>query len=291
MVRFSEELLRSGRTPALVGVITRTKDWAILTTQHWYRIPVKNAPENLELARYLAFYQTRVFGAEKWAVNYYARVKAITVTRRIELLPNEPDHPRANEDYYRLEIEELKKLPNPILSQRRRRIVFIPTTLERLLTAKEINELYYTSPIEARLYRYLRTAELQPERQFFVRDRGRGYFLDLAVFCEKGKIDVECDGETYHSGRERAQADRQRDNRLTARGWRILRFSGSEINSDLSGCVAMVQRVVKRLGGIKTGKPQHKTQNPTGYHQFRQLQNSNGLPAGKYPTNRIKRDR
>ncbi len=251
MIRFSEKLLRSGQTPALVGIVTRIKDWAILTTQHWYRIPVKNAPENLELARYLAFYQTRVFGKEKWAVNYYTRIKAITVTRRIQLLPDEPDHPRANEDYYRLEVEDLKKLPSPIPSQRRRRLVFIPTTLERLFTVQEINELYYTSPIEERLFRSLKTAGLMPERQFYVQDRKGGYFLDLAVFCQKGKIDIECDGETYHSGREKAQADRQRDNRLTARGWRILRFSGSEINSDLSGCVAMVQRVVKRLGGIE----------------------------------------
>jgi len=99
----------------LVAIVPRKKDWRILEEKHWYRIPVKSAPKMIE---------------------------------RVELLPDEPNHTRANEDYYKFTIDELKKLPRPIPSKRWRRIIFIPTTLNKLMEAKEINDLYHTSPIE-----------------------------------------------------------------------------------------------------------------------------------------------
>ncbi|MEO0073443.1 MAG: hypothetical protein ABIK43_02115, partial [candidate division WOR-3 bacterium] len=117
-------------TPALVAVVNRHRDWNILLTQHWYRIPVRTAPAELKQFRYLAFYQTGIFGAERWAVNYYAKVKRVSRKRRIELLPDEASHPRAEDLYYRVEVEELLPLPRPIPSLRLRRIVFIPSSLE-----------------------------------------------------------------------------------------------------------------------------------------------------------------
>lgn len=174
--------------------------------------------------------------------------------RRIELLPDEPGHKRAGEFYYRIETGELWHLSHSIPSRRWRRIVFIPTTLERLLRAREINDLYYTSPIEEKLYRALKSAGIEPERQFYVKEKGRGYFLDIAVFCQGGELDVECDGEVYHSGREKAESDRKRDNDLTAGGWRILRFSGKEIKRNTKGCVRLVQEVTRKLGGFEVSE-------------------------------------
>ncbi|MEO0071536.1 MAG: hypothetical protein ABIK39_05575 [candidate division WOR-3 bacterium] len=60
-------------TPALVAVITRRKDFEILKRERWYRIPVKTAPKGLKMIKFIAFYQTKVFGEEKWAVNYKER--------------------------------------------------------------------------------------------------------------------------------------------------------------------------------------------------------------------------
>ncbi|MEO0071535.1 MAG: DUF559 domain-containing protein [candidate division WOR-3 bacterium] len=112
-----------------------------------------------------------------------------------------------------------------------------------------MNDLYYTSPIEEKLYHALKSAGIEPERQFYVKEKGRGYFLDIAVFCRGGELDVECNGEVYHSGREKAESDRQRDNDLTAGGWRILRFSTKEIKRNTKGCVQLVQKVTRKLGG------------------------------------------
>ena len=237
-------------TPALVGIVTRMKDWELARYRHWYRIPVRTAPEGLDSIKYLAFYQTRLFGEEKWAVNWYAPVLGITRVRRRELLPDEPEHPRAGAEYYRVELGELTRLPHPIPSRRWRRIVFISTSLERLLHAQEVNDLFKVSPIEEKLYFTLQDAGLPAERQYFVREGGSGYMLDMAVFCRDSNLDIECDGDAYHSGRDKAEQDRERDNTLTTAGWHILRFSGRRIHRDPSRCLDTVQRTVRRLGGV-----------------------------------------
>jgi very-short-patch-repair endonuclease len=236
-------------TPALVGVVTRREDLIIARERHWYRIPARVTIDDLDKVRWLAFYQTAVFGPEKWSVNYLAHVEGITTVTRVELLPGEPTHRRAHELYYRIALDELRPLPRSIPSRRLRRIVFIPTSLERLLRAEEINDLYRVSPIEERLYFLLRDAGLEPERQFFIRESGSGHMLDMALFCTDGNLDVECDGEAWHSGRDRAAADRERDNNLTEAGWRILRFSGREIEAAPDKCVRRIRRTVRRLGG------------------------------------------
>ena len=236
-------------TPALVGVVTRKKDFRLLVDEHWYRIPVRTAPKCLHQAQYVAFYQTLVFGEEKWAVNWYARVRGLSKVRRIDLLPDEPKHKQARAMYFRVDVDDLLRLSNPIPSRRWRRIVFIPTSLERLLVAEEVNDLFKTSWIEDKLFFQLRKAGLAAERQFFVRDGGSIHELDLALFCKDGAVDIECDGERYHSGREKAEQDRGRDNALAIAGWRVLRFSGREILVNPQGCVKLVRRMVDRLGG------------------------------------------
>ncbi|UCG42145.1 MAG: DUF559 domain-containing protein [candidate division WOR-3 bacterium] len=238
-------------TPALVGIINRVKDWRILHSQLWYRIPKRSAPEGLEDVRYLAWYQTKAFGDEKWSVNWYARVVGITERKRIELLPDEPRHKRADETYFRIEVSDLLRLRNPIPSRNLRRIVFIPTSLERLLVAQEINDLFRTSPIEDRMYQALVRADMDPERQFFVSEAGRNYALDMALFCRDGQLDIECDGEKCHSGKDKAEADRSRDNALTSGGWRVLRFSDKEILDHTGQCMRVVRRTVKHMGGIR----------------------------------------
>jgi very-short-patch-repair endonuclease len=71
----------------------------------------------------------------------------------------------------------------------------------------------------------------------------------MAVFCRDSNLDIECDGDAYHSGRDKADQDRERDNTLTTARWHILRFSGRRIMSDADQCVETVRRTVRRLGG------------------------------------------
>jgi len=233
----------------LVAIVPRKKDWEILKTQHWYRIPVKSAPEVINQVKFLAFYQPKVFEEEKWSVNYYAEVKDLEIVKRIELLPDEPKHVRASNEYYKITIGDLKKLARPIPSRRWRRITFIPTTYYRLLEAKEVNDLYYTTPIEEKLYYSLQREKISAERQFFVYETQKPCCLDFVVFCRDGKLNVECDGEAYHSTKEAQIKDRKRDNDLTSIGWSILRFSGKEIYQSSKDCVRQIKRTIKFLKG------------------------------------------
>jgi hypothetical protein len=125
----------------LVAVVTRPCDLAKARTEGWYRVPLARAPRALA-AEYLAFYQTAAFGAERWTVRYLAAVRAVGLARRAELLPEEPQHPRAAERYYRFALEPLTALPTPLPSRRLRRITFIPTTFGQLLRARDVAELW-----------------------------------------------------------------------------------------------------------------------------------------------------
>jgi len=232
-----------------VAIVPRKKDWEILKTQHWYRIPVKSAPEVINQVKFLAFYQPKVFEAEKWSVNYCAEVLDLEIVKRIDLLPDESKHIRSGNKYYKITIGDLKALPGPIRSRRWRRITFIPTTFNQLLEAKEINDLYRTTPIEEKLYLSLKQEKIPAERQFFIYDTQKTCCLDFAIFCRDGKLNVECDGEAYHSTKEAQIKDRKRDNGLTSIGWSILRFSGKEIYQSSKDCVRQIKRTIKFLKG------------------------------------------
>lgn len=58
---------------------------------------------------------------------------------------------------------------------------------------------------------------------------------------ELGSVVVECDGHDFHE-RTRAQAerDRSRDREMTLAGYKVLRFTGSELYRNLSLCAADV---------------------------------------------------
>lgn len=126
----------------LVAIVNRPRDLAAARDESWYRIPIARAPRALH-AEYLAFYQTAVFGSERWAVRYLAEVRAVSIATRATLLPAEVGHPRASARYYRFAIGPLLALAVPLLSQRLRRVAFIPTTVGQLLRARDLNELWH----------------------------------------------------------------------------------------------------------------------------------------------------
>ncbi len=232
--------------PVLVAVVNNARDLARARDEGWYRIPVKRAPRRVA-AEFLAFYQTRAFGAEGCAVNYYAPVRRFHVTTRAELLPDEPDHPRAGDAYYKIEIGPLQPLPRPVPSRALRRIAFISTTLSRLLAAREINDLWPRDDPQQRLWLALREAGLLVEYRYQVSQPAGDLAVDFALFCHDGRIAVLCDdADDDETGlRERRPADYD----LAAEGWTVLRFSQAELMEDLPRCAGAVIATVHRLGG------------------------------------------
>jgi hypothetical protein len=124
----------------LVAYVPHPADFERIRQEGWYRIPQRHAPQEF-LATYFAFYFGRRFGEQKWAIHYYARQLGHELTTRRVLLPDEPDHPRADELYYKVQLGPVQQLERPIISLRWRRITFIHTTWDRLQEAREINDL------------------------------------------------------------------------------------------------------------------------------------------------------
>jgi len=65
-------------------------------------------------------------------------------------------------------------------------------------------------------------------------------------------FDVELDGLDYHSDAQAFLHDRIRDRQLVAAGWTVLRFAGTEVVRNASGCVdelfdILDQHVARRL--------------------------------------------
>lgn len=78
------------------------------------------------------------------------------------------------------------------------------------------------------------------------------YRLDLAMFGQdfsgnEFRVAIECDGHNYHKTKDQVRHDRQRDRFLQIRGWRILRFSGSEIWADAEACADEVGEFITEL--------------------------------------------
>jgi hypothetical protein len=64
---------------------------------------------------------------------------------------------------------------------------------------------------------------------------GKSLRTDLFIWVpgdDAVKIIIECDGYAYHSSKESFQNDRQRDRLFQMNGYKVIRFSGAEINRD-----------------------------------------------------------
>jgi hypothetical protein len=138
----------------LVCVLPSPRDLEIVRLLGWYRIPFRSAPKVIAVD-YLAFYQPGSFGQQGGRIEWTAPVCGHELTTRGELLRDEADHPRAGEEYYKIQLGPLERLAQPILAEKWRRLTFLYTTGEYLLKAKTLNELVVQSDERQLLWRSL----------------------------------------------------------------------------------------------------------------------------------------
>jgi hypothetical protein len=139
----------------LVAVINNPRDLEIARLLGWYRIPLRTAPRVIAVD-YLAFYQTAAFGAAKWRVEYLAAVQGHELTTRLELFHDEPNHPHARQEYYKVQLGPLIRLARPILAEQWRRVTFFYTTGELLLGAGSLHDLVIPAERRQDLWQALR---------------------------------------------------------------------------------------------------------------------------------------
>jgi hypothetical protein len=139
----------------LIAVLNNRRDFEVVRLLGWYRIPLRFAPKIVDVDA-IAFFQTAKFKDEKWSIRYAARVGGVELVKRTDLFQEEEDHPRAREEYYKLQLGPLEALPRPIPSRSWKRLTFLYTTGERLLSAADIEGLALNGPDRRLLWRALR---------------------------------------------------------------------------------------------------------------------------------------
>lgn len=173
----------------LVAILPTKKDLEIARVLGWYRIPFRFAPKVLNVD-YLAFYQPAgsLGKPNGGMIRYFAKVKGVELVLRRELFREEPDHPRADEEYYKIQIGSILEKQPPITIEKYKRLTFLYTTTEYFVPAKTVSDLVVQSGEREILWtaireqanqasEYSKTAEKQPVldedwMQFFMLDEG-----------------------------------------------------------------------------------------------------------------------
>jgi hypothetical protein len=146
----------------LVGLIPQPRDLEIARLLGWYRIPLRTAPKVIAVD-YLAFYQPSTFGDAAGRIDFMASVRGHELTTRAELLKDESNHPRAHEEYYKVQLGALERLHEPIVAEKWRRLTFLYTTGEYLRKAHTLNDLVVASDERDVLWKSLRERALNSE--------------------------------------------------------------------------------------------------------------------------------
>ena len=235
----------SGGKTVLVGVLKSKNDLKILLKKHWYRIPLCYLPKRK--FKYIAFYQPAVFGRWGKRIEYYGRVTRRKIIKRINLLPNESKHLRAQDDYLKCHFTKIEKLSKPIRNIIPRRVSFGFTTLKKLFSSRNILELYDVPPTEQIVEKRLRQLGIETKPEYTVLLNGRRFRVDLAIFKNGRKIAIECDNLKAHRGKFQKTKDKIKNLYLRRSGWRVIRLKERDIMEHLDRCVLRIQKTIKVL--------------------------------------------
>ncbi len=228
-------------------------DFEIARTLNWYRIPIESAPKIVKQnsLKYISFYHTKAFEKLSHSIRWFAQVKNVSIVKRKELFPELFADPKADKEYYKIEFSPLLSLPKDIVSLRHRRLLFISTSEVKFFQAAEINELFNDSPLEELLWARLVSKKITAERQYFITIDNYHFFLDFAVLCKVRNIDIECDGDKFHTTIKNVQSDKRRNNLLEREGWSVLRFTSDDLQVNFTNSMNIIYDTINKYGGIQ----------------------------------------
>jgi len=100
------------------------------------------------------------------------------------------------------------------------------------------------SPAETTMLQALRSAGVaSPERQYRIQ-LPMEQVVTVDIAWPRQRVVLEVDGYDFHGGRLAHAADLERQNKLTAAGWLVLRYSGSQVARNPGGIVREVKAVL-----------------------------------------------
>ncbi len=190
----------------LVGVINTRRDLNFAQNERWYRIPQARMPNGVHV-EYIAFFLSgAVFKEKSGGIHYFAQKRGVELAYRRQLVTQQPDHPRANDVYYKLQLGELREKSPPVLNPTHRTIAFVYSTWDRFVHARTIADLY--SPADYyvdRIYHALRNRHVSATRVWDAQKRETGFAPQLRILCQKGTVVASVDqneGNIYLDGQK-----------------------------------------------------------------------------------------
>lgn len=184
----------------LIAVMPNRRDFEIARLLGWYRIPLRFAPKVVDVD-YLAFYQTAAFGEEaRWQISVFAQVRGHELTTRKELFRDEPEHPRSNEEYYKIQIGPLQIIETPIVTTSWRRLTFLYTTGDLFSNARTINDLVVRSEERDLLWKSLRDRAMHGQEPQYVANNLPEFVSEPALLAMLGDLgQIAEDQEQYQA--------------------------------------------------------------------------------------------
>lgn len=127
-------------TPMSIVIVKRQADWDRIVQMRQYHVPIAHLAR-ISQSRYLAFYLPRWHPSHPHSITHIARIAAIEVMARYQHIPEEPQHPRAQQLYVVATMHPLDRLNEPIKSRHWRRISIVHTTMEAFVRANDISAI------------------------------------------------------------------------------------------------------------------------------------------------------
>lgn len=220
----------------LVAVVTSDADLARFVDGGLYRIPDRSigrllSHASLAQTKRVALYQTgSITDGLPSVVELHGAVERVTIEQRRRIIPEEADHPSADESYHVVRVASVQRLEVPLMSHRPRRITFVRSTTERLLHARDINDLFIGTRAEEALWPSLR--ELGAERRCFMNVSDHVMEVDFAIVNNDRAIGIVCSDDDYVPD-------------APAGDWSVMRFSNASIEGDLPGCLQQILDVIR----------------------------------------------
>jgi len=175
----------------LVGVINRKRDLKHLLEDHWYRIPQDRMHLGIHTEYVSFFLSGGPFKEMSGGIHYYGRLQGVELRTRRDLLPNEANHPRADQTYYRLSISPVKQKKPPVLNPTKRSIAFVYTTWDRFVSAQTIGDLYSKADhFVDRIHAVLRQRGVKSQQLWEAEQTVETIAPGLRIPCNEGVLNV-----------------------------------------------------------------------------------------------------
>jgi len=124
--------------------------------------------------------------------------------------------------------------------------------IEQLLAVNFI-DLEFQLYAELSILDKFKSVHIEPQKEVLANKRKyRLDFLIEVIFDKNSfKFAIECDGHDFHERtKEQAARDKARERNLTMNGYRVVRFTGSEIWTDSTACISDLYKIICHETGL-----------------------------------------